>query len=136
MKKYNLIAEHLKEGQEITLVYQGEFGGVTAIPTTYLGSKPAPHYVNCPDDMIGVAILHKPRAKRKAGYRTIAFNVPLIIYDGWKDIDTDALVFKQLDDHLKESKHTMFDECFFTELLATMPVGIIFSDIPGGNRDG
>jgi hypothetical protein len=136
MKKYNLVAEHLVKEQKITLVHRSEFGGVSATQTTYLGCRPAPHYENCPDDRIGVAIFHKPRTKRKARYRTIPFSTPLIVYNGWRDIDTDALVFRQLGDDLKESRHTMFDDRFFTELLAAIPGGVIFSDIPGGDRDG
>jgi hypothetical protein len=31
VRKYRLVREHLREGQRITLVYQGEFGGVTAV---------------------------------------------------------------------------------------------------------
>ncbi len=129
------LAECLAEGQKITLVYQGEFGGVTAIPTTYLGSRPAPHYQNCPASMVGVAIQHKPRGKRKAGYRTIAYNIPVVIYDGWKDIDVDSLVYKTLGVHMKESRYSMHDNRYFADLLAAWPDDVIFKHIPGGLND-
>jgi hypothetical protein len=135
MKKHDLVAGHLVEGQKITLVYRGEFGGVAAIPTTYLGCRPAPHYQNCPADMVGVAILHKPKGKRKAGYKIIAYNIPLVVYDGWQDIDVDSLVYKPLDDHLQESRYAMHDNRYFSDLLAARPDGVIFADI-GERSDG
>jgi len=130
MKKYNLVREHLSERQKITLVYQGEFGGLSIIQTTYLGCKPAPHYLNCCDSMVGVSICHKPRGKRKSGYKTISYNVPLIIYDGWQHIDANKIVFDRIDENTLKSKHTMHNNRYFSDLLRAMPDCVIFADMP------
>jgi hypothetical protein len=129
VKKYNLVAEHLKEGQKITLVFQGELGGISAIPTTYLSCQPAPHYQNCVDAMIGVSILHKPAGKRTARHTTIAYNIPLAVYDGWQDIDTDSLVFKPLEAGVKISRYDMHDSRYFSDLIKAKPDGVIFVDM-------
>lgn len=136
MKKYSLVAEHLVEGQKVTLVFQGEFGGMVSIRTTYLGCRPAPHYQKCPDSMVGVSILHKPKGKRKSGYKTIGYNIPLIVYNGWRDIDTDSIVYNSLpspyaDVTVMESRYAMHDDRYFSELLAAMPDGVIFADVGG-----
>jgi hypothetical protein len=130
MKKYNLISEHLTEGQKITLVFQGEFGGVSAIQTTYIGCHPTPHYQNCPENMIGVTIAHRPRGNRKRYYKTISYNTPIVVYDGWVSIDTDNLVYKTTGDHLSESRYAMHDSQYFFDLLKIKPNAIL-TDIPG-----
>jgi len=129
MKKYNLVREHLSEGQKITLVYQGEFGGLSIIQTTYLGCKPAPHYLNCSDSIVGVSICHKPRNKRKPGYKTISYNTPLVIYDGWQHIDADEILFDRIDEDTRKSKYTMHDHRYFSDLLRAKPDCVIFADI-------
>ena len=129
MKKYNLVRDHLSEGQKITLVYQGEFGGLSVVQTTYLGCKPAPHYLNCCDSMVGVRICHKPRGKRKSGHKTISYNVPLVIYDGWQHIAADEIMFNRVGEDTLKSKYTMHDNCYFTDLLRAKPDCVIFADI-------
>ncbi|MCM1061224.1 MAG: hypothetical protein NC452_13185 [Eubacterium sp.] len=38
MNKFNLFQENVKEGDKITVVVQGEFGGVSVIPMTYINT--------------------------------------------------------------------------------------------------
>jgi hypothetical protein len=81
--------------------------------------------------MTGVSVLHKPRGKRRAGYKTVHYNIPLVVYDGWRDIDTDSLVFRPVGGGMKESRYAMHDGRYFTDLLAAWLDGVIFADIPG-----
>ena len=129
MRKYNLINAHLTEGQRITLVYQGSFGGMSMAHTTYLSCAPAPHYQNCGDAKMGVSIRHKPWKKRSEKATTISFNTPLVVYDGWQEIDIDGLMYNQIDETLRESKYDMFDRRYFYDLLASYPDSVIFADI-------
>ena len=129
MRKYNLVNKHLQQGQKITLIYQGSFGGMSMEHTTYISCAPVPHYVNCGDAKMGVRIRHKPRSKHNEKSTTISFNMPIVVYDDWQNIDIDSLMYNQIDDTLRESKYDMLDRRYFYDLLASYPDGVIFADI-------
>lgn len=127
MKKYNLVNEALKEGQKITIVSTNSWGGLYVLQTVYHSCKPALHYQNCPDDKIGVAILQKPKNKRKLYQVTIDYNSDLIIYDGWVDVNTDILYNIEHKDgcEIKHSKYTCFDVRNFEEIAKHYGKGIV-----------
>ena len=127
MKKYNLVNEALKEGQKITIVSTNSFGGLYVIQTVYNSCKPALHYQNCPDDKIGVTIVHKPKRKRSFFKTTIDYNADMIIYDGWVDINTDVLYNIERKDGvtIKHSKYTYFDVRNFEEIIKHYGKGVV-----------
>lgn len=129
MRKYNLFRENLKEGQRITIAMQGWVGGIWIIKTTYSGCEPAPHYVNCPEDKIGVKIVHKLKGKKNMCETTIDYISPIVVYDGWVDIDTESIIYENLGNGRKISRYAMTDRRMFDDLLAKYPDPVIFSDI-------
>lgn len=132
MKKYNLVNNNLTEGQKITIVCTGGFGGMFVIQTTYSSCKPVSHYYNCPDSMCGVSIRHTPKGKRKLRQLAIGYDTSLVIYNGWHNIDADSIIYNTSDlgDGItQESKYTMHDNKYFADLLKIKPNGIICTDI-------
>lgn len=131
MKKFELVNSKLTKGQKITIVSGGEFGGLYAVQTIYESCKPNRHYQDCPESMMGVTILHTPKRKRKMYQTGISYNTPLVIYDGWIDIDTDNIMFDTLEENAKctvrQSKYTMFDNRYFEDLVNQYGKGIVMS---------
>ena len=131
VKKFELVNSALTKGQKITLVSGGEFGGLYAVQTVFDSCKPNRHYQDCPESMIGVTILHTPKHKRKMYQTGISYNTPLVIYDGWVDIDTDSLMYETLEEHddytLRKSKYLSFDNRYFTDLISQYGKGIVMS---------
>lgn len=129
MKKYNLIKNALKEGQKITLVSQGEFGGMYSVLSTYYRCEQKEHYLNCPDNMIGVKIIHKPKSKQKFYETSLSYCTPLVIYDGWITINIDEILYKIIHSEdgilTKESRYTMFDNNYFYDLIELYPNAIL-----------
>lgn len=130
MVKYKMIQDHLREGQKITLAFGGEFGGIAAIQTTYLKSEPTEHYYHCPENLYGVKVYHKPKGKRRVYYSEISYITPLVVYDGWVDLDTDSIIYEDLGGGRRMSRYAMHDSRLFKELMERYPTGIIFHDIP------
>lgn len=127
MKKYNLVNEALKEGQKITIVSTNSFGGLYVLQTEYKSCKPALHYQNCPENMIGVTIIHKPKRKRNLYQSTIDYNADLLIYNGWVDINTDVLynIENKGGTEIKRSKYLSFDSRNFKEITSHYGLGIV-----------
>ena len=134
MTKFELFQENVKEGDKITVVSQGEFGGLSVSQMTYIGSTPAPPYYNCPPEMNGVKLMFKPKGKRRVYEMTLVFSAPLIVYKGFVNIDADEIVFKKCG-NAKMSRYGMHDPRYFTETLEKYPNGILFSDIPNQEED-
>lgn len=130
MKKYELL-KNLSQGQKITIVSSNDMGFLYVIQTVYQESKPHHHYVNCPKNMIGVTIVHKPKRKLSLYKTVIDYNAQMIIYDGWVDVDTDCIYeIEQKDDMtLRKSKYTAFDKRNFGEIKKHYSEGIIVEDI-------
>lgn len=129
MKKFKLFEKNVKYFQKLTVVYGGEFGGLTAIQTTALNWTVLPHYYNCPENMNGVVLEHKPREKRSTRKLNISYNTPLVVYDGWLDIDTESIVYKKVRENVHESRYDMHSKQYFYDLLEQYPDGILFTDI-------
>ncbi len=131
MRKYNLLKNSMVAGQKITLVAQGNFGGMYVFQTIFDHAEPAPHYQDCPEDKYGVKIYHTPKRKRSLYASVLDYNTPFIIYAGWKDIDLDALIYEILpltDEQkaagsfeLRKSKYLSFDHQYFRDCVATYP---------------
>lgn len=129
MNKTELFQKNVKEGDKITVVAQGEFGGLSVSQMTYIGSSPTPHYYNCPPEMNGVTLFFKPKGKRCAYKMTLEYSAPLIVYKGFVNIDADEIVFKKCG-NAKMSRYGMHDPRYFTEVLEKYPNKVLFSDIP------
>lgn len=129
MKKYNLFQENVKEGDKITVVTQGEFGGLFISQMTYIGSTPAEHYCGCPQEMYGVTLLFKPKRRRNTYKITLEHSTPLIVYKGYVSINADEIVFKKCG-NAKMSRYGMHDSRYFTDTLKEYSENILFSDIP------
>ena len=127
MRKYNLVNEALKEGQKITIVSTTEFGGLYVLQTVYHSCKPAFHYQNCPDDKIGVTIIHKPKRKKTYYQTKIDYNADFIIYNGWVNINTDILydIERKNGYEIKHSKYTCFDVRNFEDIFHHYGEGIV-----------
>lgn len=134
MKKFTLFQENVQEGEKITVVVQGEFGGVIVIQMTYIGSEAADHYYNCPSDMYGVQLFFKPKGKRKIYRTTISYSTPLIVYKGYVNIDAESIVYRQCGNS-KISRYGMHDPRYFTDVLEKHPNSVLFSDIPGEEQE-
>jgi hypothetical protein len=130
MKKYELLKD-LKQGQKITIVSSNDMGFVYVIQTVYHERKPHHHYVDCPESMIGVTIVHKPKRKRSLYKTVIDYNAQMLIYDGWIDVDTDCIYEIEEKDGMtvKKSKYTAFDNRNFEEIKNHYSEGIIIEDI-------
>ncbi len=129
MKKYNLVKENLTEAQKITLAFQGDFGGIVAIQALYIRCEIAPHYANCDESLNGVKLIFKQKSKRTASCKTISYNVPLVIYNDWLEIDADTILYEDKGDGIKEGKYLAHDNQYFYDLIEKYPDNIIFSDI-------
>ena len=127
MKKYNLVNEALTQGQKITIVSTNSWGGLYVLQTVYHSCKPALHYQNCPEDMIGVTIIHKPKRKRTFYQSTIDYNSEVIIYDGWVDVNTDILYDIEHKDGavIRRSKYTCFDVRNFEDIVKHYGAGLV-----------
>ena len=137
MGKYEqVINSGLRQGDKITLVSESEFGGMWAVQTVFDHAEQTKHYQNCPADMYGVKIYHKPKGKRKLYISNISYNVPFAIYRGWIDIDTESIVYniKPATEEqkavgitqIRESKYAAFDPLCFSDLKKIYPDYLIF----------
>lgn len=134
MKKYNLFQENVKEGNKITVVSQGEFGGVCVSQMTYLGSEPAAYYCGCPQEMYGVALLFKPKGRRRTYKMTLEYSALLIVYKGYVNINVGDIVYKRCG-NAKISRYGMHDSLYFTDTLKAYPNFVLFSDIPNKEEE-
>ena len=127
MKKFMLVNEALTEGQKITIVSTNSFGGLYVLQTVYHSCKPALHYQNCPESLIGVKITQKPKGKRNFYELTIDYNADLIIYDGWVNINTDILydIENKNGYEIKKGKYLSFDVRNFEEIIHHYGAGIV-----------
>lgn len=132
MKKYNLFQENVKCGDKITVVTQGELGGISVSQMTYVDSAPAAHYYGCPEEMYGVTLLCKPKGRRRTYKMTLEYSVPLIVYKGYVNINAGEIVFKKCG-NVEMSRYGMHDSRYFTDTLKAYPNSVLFSDIP--NRE-
>lgn len=128
MNKYNLFQENVKQGDKITVVSQGEFGGVCISQMTYLGSEAAANYCGCPQEMYGVMLLFKPKGRRRTYKMTLEYSAPLIVYKGYVNINVGDIVYKRCG-NTEMSRYGMHDPRYFTETLERYPNGVLFSDI-------
>lgn len=126
MKKYELFQENVKQGDKITVVTSGSFGGMCVIPMTYESSSPSPHYYNCDEELNGVELIGTPKGKRTLYKLTIDYNAPVIVYKGFVKIDAESIIYEKRGD-VKISRYTMFDPRFFTDCLEKYPSDILFS---------
>lgn len=127
MKMYNEMSSTLKEGQKITLITFGEFGFLGMSQTVFNSVKPKQHYQNCPENMIGVELIHKPKSKRTSYRKIIDYNNSVLIYDGWCQIDLDKIQYNygentkpKLFEFMRSSKYPCFDERYFQDVLKTV----------------
>ncbi len=137
MRKYELF-ENIKEGQKITIVSQNDFGFISIIQTVFLKAEPHSHYQNCPENMIGAKILHRPKRKRNNYYTVIAYNADVIVYDGWQNINTDCLYDTEVRPNgmeVKKSKYTSFDKRNFDEIKRAFPDNIIVDSLDDNRKE-
>ncbi len=134
MKKFELFQKNVKEGDKITVVMQGSLGGVTVSQMVYISSSASEHYYNCPQDMCGVTLVFKPKGRRTTCKKTIDYDVPLIVYKGYTDIDVDSIMYLTCG-NTKISRFGMFDSRYFTDILKKYPNGILFRDIPTAKEE-
>lgn len=127
--KYNTVVQTLQAGQKITLCFMGEFGGISTIQTEYIKSENSSHYLNAPEDKDGVKIHHKPKRKRQAYTTNISYITPVVVYDGWIDVDTDSIVYETVSNDggmtIKTSRYAMHDSRLFTDLIQKYPNTIL-----------
>ena len=132
MALYMDINNVIAEGEEITIVSQGSFGGMWVRHSRFLGADPKPHYANCPVGMIGTVMTHKPKGKRSVYKTVFDFNTPVVIYRGWVDIDVEKLVYntyRQDGVIIRESKYTAFDDTPFSDLIHAHPDYLIKDNV-------
>ena len=122
MKMYQEFSNKLNKGQKITLVSFGEFGFLGMTQTTFEEVTPKNHYQNCPEDMIGVQLIHKPKRKRTAYRKIISYNNSVLVYDGWVDIDMDSIQYNQIDKYTRETKYSCFDSRYMTDVESAIKV--------------
>lgn len=137
MKKYELFND-IKKGQKITMVLQNAFGFISTIQTVFLGAAPNNHYQNCPENMIGAKILHRPKRKRNDYYTVIDYNADFMIYTGWQDITTDCIYNIEIrpdGTEIRKSKYTSFDKRNFEEIKRAFPDNIIVDSLNDVCRD-
>ena len=129
MNLYNQINELmknniLKENQKITLCYTSEFGLLDVIQTRFFFCEEKPKYMNCPKEEYITRIYNIPRGKRNMRINNISNISNVVIYDGFKTIDSDELNYiKTFKDNLKifESRYTAFDKNVFYNLVEKYP---------------
>lgn len=131
MEKYNIISGlKLAEGTKITIVSQNDLGFDYVVKMRFLKCNPSPHYYNCPDAKIGVEIIGVPQRKRSAYRLKIDFLTPFIIYDGWRDIDLESVLFNK-DEHenvtITTSKYLAFDSQKYIDISERYSDGILAS---------
>ena len=114
--------KNLKDGDKITLIAFNDFGFLGMTKTTFQSVTPKPHYQNCPANMYGVELIHKPKGKRTSYRKTIDYNNSVLIYEGWKDIDIDKIQYNYQDNidpayaYIRETKYCSFDKRYLKDI--------------------
>lgn len=110
MKVYNELSR-LPLNQKVTIVYIGDFGGVTILQTIVEKVEQSRHYQNCPENQIGAIITHKPKGKRKFWKTNFDYMKNILVYDGWIKINDDMnwTITKTATVIRKDGKHLGFD---------------------------
>jgi hypothetical protein len=109
----------LKEGQKVTIVTNGEFGGIVVMQTTIDNMYPQAHYLNCPNDLYGVRLLHQPKGKRRLRENIISYNHHVLVYDGWIEVDEENIMFNKVENNgyvVKSSKYLAYDVRYFYDV--------------------
>lgn len=131
MEKYNIISGlKLTEGAKITIVSQNDFGFDYVVKMKFLKCSPSPHYYNCPNAQIGTEIIGIPQRKRRAYRLTIDYLTPFIIYDGWRDIDLESVLFEKEERGsvtISTGKYAAFDSQKYNDILERYSDGILAS---------
>lgn len=129
MNLYNQIKKlmknnRLKENQKITLCYENEFGMLNVIQTRFFFCEEKPQYINCPREKYVTRIYHIPKGKRNMRINDVTNISDMVIYDGFKEIDSDELNYiKTENDNLKilESRYTAFNKNVLYDLIKKYP---------------
>ena len=124
--------ENIKEGQKITIVTSGNFGGISIVKTTFMNVTPEEYYVDCPADMVGIEIMHRPHRHRNTYILNMSYYSDFIVYDGWQDITTDCLYTTERRENgteIRRSKYRSFDKQNFEEIKKTFPDSILFDSL-------
>lgn len=131
MEKYNIISGlKLAEGAKITIVIQNDFGLDYVVKMRFIECNPLPHYYNCPEAQIGAEIIGVPQKKRSAYRYTIDYLTPFIIYDGWRDIDLESVLFEKEergDVTISTSRYFSFDRQKYIKISERYSDGILAS---------
>ena len=115
-KMFDELFNNLEDGQKITLVGFGEFGFLGVTQTTFKDVFTKPRYQNCPVKYNDVVIRHQPKRKRTMFDKRMNCDSPVIIFNGWVDIDKDKIMYNQLNEFTRETKYTCFDKRYFTDV--------------------
>lgn len=129
MSLYNLIKDKIKQEkikleQKVTICYKNEFGFLNVVHTRIYFYEEKPTYMDCPRDRYLVNLYHLPKGKKNIVITPIDPCSSLVIYDGYKDINSDNFNYKKTkEDGLEifESKYTAFNEDAFMDLLRKHP---------------
>jgi len=107
----------LEEGHKVTIVKFGCFGFAEAIQTKIYEIKERQHYEGATDK--DLVITHKAKGKRHISEDTTAYNLPLLVFDGWTNIDADTLQYEQIEKGTKKSKYTAFNNQIFNDIICS-----------------
>lgn len=131
MEKYNIISGlKLAKGAKITIVIQNDYGLDYVVKMRFIDCNPSPHYYNCPEAQIGAEIIGVPQKKRSAYRYTIDYLTPFIIYDGWRDIDLESVLFEKEergDVTISTSRYFSFDRQKYIKISERYSDGILAS---------
>jgi len=110
-----IISLGLKHDEKYTIVTMGEFGSISCQKITFDRVVPAT-YAQFDD---AVKMTFKPFKKRSLYQSYFYNNQEILIYEGWKDFDSDALytITETKDCTVRTSKHTCFDISMFDDVI-------------------
>lgn len=114
----------LKENQKITLCYENEFGLLNIVHTQFFRCEEKQQYKNCSAEKNMTRIYHIPKGKRNMRITNINSMSNVVIYDGFKEINADEIIYiktKKDDMEIFESKYTAFNNRYFNDLVKKYP---------------
>lgn len=116
---YEQFKTEVPTGKKVTIIGFGEFGFLAKTQTTIQEINKKPHYQNCPESMMGVELIHKPKGKRQMFRKRIESSSNVLVYDGWIDIDIEDIMYKK-EGIMQYTKYPCFDKRFLEDIIKTV----------------
>jgi hypothetical protein len=114
---FSNVVQELSQGRKVTIIKFSEFG-FPIVFNTVINHVKVESWAQYKETL---NIIHKPKRKRSLYSNRILPDNELIVYDGWLNIDVDALTSDTIkqNDHItvKQSRYGCFDDNYLTDVI-------------------